>query len=1173
VRLKTLEIKGFKSFADKTVINLDNQVTGIIGPNGCGKSNIVDAIRWVIGEHKIRALRSQNLDDLIFNGSKSRNSSGLAEVSLTFENTKNLLPTEFNTVTISRKFFKNGESQYRLNDVNCRLKDITNLFMDTGVSSDSYAIIELGMVDDIIKDKENSRRRMLEQAAGISIYKTRRKEANLKLSATQQDLDRIEDLLFEISNNLRTLESQSKKAEKYFEIKSLYKDASIEYVKANLEDFNSTYQNLNNQQKTELDKTLSLEAEIGKEGAILEQHKLALIEKENQLQLLQRNFNQLIQNINGKENEKNLLSQKLEHLNELLKSTKESMLDAEKQNELISKSNIENVSKIEFEKNKLEQLIKDLEVTKKLLDEKRTQFDSQKNEVDKIQSNYQTLQIKGFDAEKIMAIAENNIINQERSIQQLEDDNTKKEQQITLLQSQLSEVENKSNEKENILAEMLKKQEEASAKILLSQEELENLRADQVEVNRNLDSKQNEFDLLKSLVDSLEGYPDSIKFLSKNNNWNAQAILLSEIFTVEDKYKLCIENYLERYLNYFVVENADEAYKAVDLLKAQKKGRAGFFILSELNENKKAEIKNTTLIAAKDLVKCNSKYENLINLLLENVFIASSENDTIDDANAVILNIEDGAFASKKIIVGGSVGIFEGNKIGRKSRLDSLKNIIDELQEKSTLLKSQIAATYEKISGYNKDLQEKEIALLKTELNGLHLALAKTTHQLEENQKQIAQANERTALLKNQLAETKNSISSTQDIFKETKQQLSFAFNELQSTKEKFAVAEADYNTANENYNQQHIVLTRQQSKINELSNELEIRKKQLDDLILKIEENTVKEKNTNQQLLETNESFKTTEELLFNLLKNKESDEKILSESDQEYYNFRNKIAELESILNKKRKTKEESETLLTSIKDKLTEMKIELTSMKERLHVEFKVNLEEVLTEARIGNQPLEELNEEVEKLKKRIQNLGEVNPMAVEAFKEMKSRFDFISEQKQDLVTAKENLMRTIEEVELTANQKLMDTFEQVRTNFIQVFQALFTKDDKCDMRLTDPNDIAETGIEIYAQPKGKNPKTITQLSGGEKTLTSTAFLFAIYLIKPAPFCILDEVDAPLDDANVEKFTNMIRKFSDNSQFIIVTHNKQTMSTVDVIYGVTMQEAGVSKLVPVDFRSLRN
>ena len=240
MRLKSLEIKGFKSFADKTLINLDNQITGIVGPNGCGKSNIVDAIRWVIGEHKIKTLRSDNLEDLIFNGSKTRNSSGLAEVSLTFENTKNLLPTEFNVVTISRKFYKNGESEYRLNDVTCRLKDITNLFMDTGVTSDSYSIIELGMVDDIIKDKENSRRRMLEQAAGISIYKTRKKEAKQKLDATEQDLNRIEDLLFEISNNLRSLESQAKKAEKYHSIKNEYKDDSVEFVKASLEDFNSS---------------------------------------------------------------------------------------------------------------------------------------------------------------------------------------------------------------------------------------------------------------------------------------------------------------------------------------------------------------------------------------------------------------------------------------------------------------------------------------------------------------------------------------------------------------------------------------------------------------------------------------------------------------------------------------------------------------------------------------------------------------------------------------------------------------------------------------------------------------------------------------------------------------------------------------------------------------------
>src|SRR3982751_1543026 len=283
MKLKQLEIKGFKSFADKTILNFDEGITGIIGPNGCGKSNIIDCIRWVIGEQKISQLRSENLEALVFNGSKTRSASGLAEVSLTFENTKNLLPTEFNIVTVTRRFFKNGESEYRLNDVVCRLKDIHNLFLDTGVSNDSYAIIELGMVDDIIKDKEGSRRKMLEQAAGISIYKTRKKEAKLKLDATESDLARIEDLLFEINNQLKSLESQAKKAEKYYEIKKDYKEVSIELAKAALEGFNITYRDLNEQQRNEIDKRMELEAALATEEAAIEKEKVHFIEKEKEL--------------------------------------------------------------------------------------------------------------------------------------------------------------------------------------------------------------------------------------------------------------------------------------------------------------------------------------------------------------------------------------------------------------------------------------------------------------------------------------------------------------------------------------------------------------------------------------------------------------------------------------------------------------------------------------------------------------------------------------------------------------------------------------------------------------------------------------------------------------------------------------------------------------------------
>ncbi|MBS1975057.1 MAG: AAA family ATPase, partial [Bacteroidetes bacterium] len=331
-------------------------------------------------------------------------------------------------------------------------------------------------------------------------------------------------------------------------------------------------------------------------------------------------------------------------------------------------------------------------------------------------------------------------------------------------------------------------------------------------------------------------------------------------------------------------------------------------------------------------------------------------------------------------------------------------------------------------------------------------------------------------------------------------------------------------------------------------------------------------------QLLQTDASIEesrlllgSSEEALLELMRRKDDEEKKLNEADQAYYNLRNTLSEKESALRHVVKEKEQVEHLLGEIKDKLNELKLQLAGMKERLHVEFKINLDNIIDEPRASESSAEELQEKSDRMKKRLENLGEINPTAIEAFQEMKKRYEFIIEQKTDLVSAKDNLLQTIEEVESTANKQFLDTFNKVRDNFQRVFKSLFTEEDTADMILENPEDLAETGIDIVAKPKGKRPSSITQLSGGEKTLTATALLFAIYLIKPAPFCILDEVDAPLDDANVSKFTNMIREFSGNSQFIIVTHNKMTMSSVDVIYGVTMQEPGVSRLVPVDFRNL--
>jgi len=469
VRLKSLEIKGFKSFADKTIVNFDDNITGIVGPNGCGKSNIVDSIRWVIGEQKISHLRSENLDSLVFNGSKTRSASGLAEVSLTFENTRNLLPTEFNTVTITRKFYKSGESEYRLNDVQCRLKDIQNLFMDTGISTDSYAIIELGMVDDLIKDKENSRRRMLEQAAGISIYKTRKKEARQKLDATEQDLARIEDLLFEINNQLKALESQAKKAEKYHEIKLDYREVSIELAKAALEGFNLSYNELTEQSETETDRKIKLEAEIAIEESNLEQEKLAFIEKEKALQTMQHAFNSLVENVRSRENEKSLAAQRLEHLKERETSIKEFLQKAEGQLKGFETSIEHTNQQVKDEELSLTGLTEQLDQMRKEVDSKRNVLDEKRRTLDSLRSEHQQIQRSQFDAEKKVAVADTSVQNLQRTIAQMEEERKLREQQRHHLDQDRILHEKELNIKKVDLEQLQQQQEYTKDQILQTQ--------------------------------------------------------------------------------------------------------------------------------------------------------------------------------------------------------------------------------------------------------------------------------------------------------------------------------------------------------------------------------------------------------------------------------------------------------------------------------------------------------------------------------------------------------------------------------------------------------------------------------------------------------------------------------------------------------------------------------
>jgi chromosome segregation protein len=1172
VRLKSLEIKGFKSFADKTIVNFDDNITGIVGPNGCGKSNIIDSIRWVIGEQKISHLRSENLESLVFNGSKTRSASGLAEVSLTFENTRNLLPTEFNTVTVTRKFYKSGESEYRLNDVTCRLRDIQNLFMDTGVSTDSYAIIELGMVDDIIKDKENSRRRMLEQAAGITIYKTRKKEAKSKLDATEQDLARIEDLLFEINNQLKSLENQAKKAEKYYEIKKDYREISIELAKAALEGFNLTYRELNQQAETETDRKIELEAIIATEEAQVEEEKLRFIEKEKALQLQQHHFNELLQELRSKENDKNLATQRLNFLRERETNLHEFLNRSEIQLKGLDESISFTSSQIQEEKQKLDALQQQLQQLKETVDANRKIFDEKRSGIEQLRSEIHNTQRNQFEAEKKVAVADTSIQNLQNAIEQIEEENEVRNSQLKQVEEELRVKEEEVEGRKTDLRQLQEQHERTKEQILQTQSDVEELRHELADENRKLDSKKNEHDLLKSLIDSMEGYPESVKFLHNNKSWNHTAPILSDIIYVKEEYRAAVENVLEPYLNYYIVNNLDEGLQAIHLLDNNKKGKANFFLLDKLNSGEvKHEHHPADTIKVMDVIEVDDQYQQLAEHLLGNVYIAENE-DALTNSNGSVILEKSGKYVKGKYsLTGGSVGIFEGKKIGRAKNLAKLRDEIVAQESAVSSLKARIQSKHNEVIAFNEQLKEHAIKKAQEDISTLTNQVFSLRNKIENFHSQHASALNRLEETQKALEATMLSIEGTRNEWMGLVTHLNELRDSLRNSEHDFKESEQAYNTALHEFNEFNMQVMRQQSKINALTQEAEFRTNQLNDLRMQVETNVSQLKQTTENIAQIDALLKKADEELVGLLKRKDEEEKALNEADQAYYNLRNALNEKESALRHKVKSREQIEHLLAEIKDKLNELKLQLAGMKERLSVEFRINLDDIIDEPRLSDTPVEELQEKAERMKKRLENLGEVNPTAIEAFQEMKKRYEFILEQKGDLVTAKQSLLQTIEEVEATANQQFLDTFNLVRENFRKVFKALFTEDDTADLILENPENLAETGIDIVAKPKGKRPSSITQLSGGEKTLTATALLFSIYLIKPAPFCILDEVDAPLDDANVGKFTHMIRKFSEDSQFIIVTHNKMTMNAVDVIYGVTMQEPGVSKLVPVDFRSL--
>ncbi|MDX1911945.1 MAG: chromosome segregation protein SMC, partial [Saprospiraceae bacterium] len=1068
MRLKSLEIKGFKSFANETVLHFNSDVVGVVGPNGSGKSNVVDAIRWVLGEQKSSQLRLDKMASVIFNGTKKRKEGQMAQVTLTFDNTKNVLPTEYTTVAISRILYRSGESEYRLNGVTCRLKDITSLFLDTGIGPDSYAIIALNMVEDMLSDREQARRKMFEQAAGVSKYKARKHETQQKLEATAADLDRVEDLLFEISDQLKKLEKQADRAQKYYELKAEYKNLSVELAVHNLARHKATYKELESQIAREEDNYRSTEAMARMLEADTEAKRKSHTDKETSLSEQQQDVNRLTGRIRGKENEKAMLEQKRSFVNNDLQRLNDQIAGGDQTLRALD-SEIEGYqTDLNYERNLEADYENALSDAQKNLEKVRSDHNLMKGNLDEFVKEQQGLEREIVELEKQKAIQTNQIENLRRDVERTLGDIAARREEMKVLEKNLAEQTKAESAQAAKIAELDAVENKRKTDLANAEQQQDSLAKKLADHNRALDARRNEHKLTKSMVESLEGFPESIKFLSQDKEWARRCPLLSDLLYVREEYRIVIENYLENYLNYYVVPNADEAMKAIGLLGQSQKGRANFFLLDAFRDYQAPLALLPGGIRAVDVVEVEAAYRPLIEFLLENVVISEETTPPVHTGNDMTVLAKTGAFVKRKFSMsGGSVGLFEGKKIGRKKNLEILETEIKKLEGTENQLNTQLSTLRTHISALrNADqsahLQREREALnrlsqekagMQAKRDNIAAFVANFDAQAGDANQRIAGLTESNALIEKQLAE-KNTAAEA------LRERLTNADGSFRDVAEQLSLASAAFN-------QKNIEFIRQQNKVTALRQELtfrENRRNELRQTLANAQTNLAR--NTDELNLIAEDIQRITAELTTAYAEKKEK-EASLSGVEQAYFKARNEIHELENKQRENFRKQQDLQVLVNRLKDKFNDVKFEITAIGERLRAEFGIGVNEVINQEPNPAYQRDTLERDVNNLKRRLDNYGEINPMAIEAYNEIKERHDTIAGQRDDILAAKENLVQTMKEIEETATARFLESFAQVRENFISVFRTLFTDEDTADLLLTNPDSPLDSDINIIAK----------------------------------------------------------------------------------------------------------
>ncbi|MBI5117145.1 chromosome segregation protein SMC [Candidatus Poribacteria bacterium] len=1182
--LKELELCGFKSFAHKTTLNLEKGISGVVGPNGCGKSNIGDAIRWVLGEQKMRVLRGQHMEDVIFSGSEDRHPLGMAEVSLVLDNSSGRLPLEYSEVSITRRLFRSGESEYYLNKLPCRRKDVVELLMGTGIGVDSYSLIEQGRIDLILSSKPEERRYIFEDAAGIMKYKTRKDAALRKMERADTNLLRLQDTIIEVRRRITSLKRQANAAQRYRQFRDDLRGLELRLALLKYRELDEEHNVLAARAKQLGDQLAEITARQSGEESDLEKDRMGMLELEKALSQARGHSRDLQSQIEKTESQIALLRERISAIDA---REKRDIADIEELDRSLETQTHDRASTEEKEREATGRVSE----AQRGLDEKEAQMAGLLQQLaagEKAIEELRSLQLeklnRKINLQNEINATETNIQSLSKRMAKLSERKVQVEQSVSQQENRLSETRFMIESLRAALASLGSELTSLNGTVAARHSELEMSVTRRDTARDSLASARSKLSSLEELRDKFEGYEDGVRaiMLAKQHG-DARAIgvlgPLADLVRANKEHEAALEAALGQRLQNIVVEDLDAARLCVQLLESSHAGRASLIPLGSFPTNghtaEPLSLFEAAGTRAIDLAHCDERIRPVIEKLLGSTFVVESLDAALAlapslDPRRDLVTLRGEAISSVGIITAGDTGKGRG-LLGRKNEIEELRDsigkntaVVETENAKIASLKNDIEQCHGLIQKLRTSVGSHEVELAKAERDQQQLSAGKQRDEQECDvleQERLLTAHESQELAKQQQYLMLR-IEQARIVEAETQEELKgagVALGEFRNRKDVLAAEIADFKV-----NLSSLQLTCQTFK-------REIHRLEAD--MLETARRISEKRNDVAEGARTRAAFaneiEDSRSAIQRIFEQKRTLDADIEKTDEQRRELFDRMKALDDSLKKTRALAHDVGAQHHQTEIALAQNEEKISFLKEKTIADYRLSMSEIAQEITVEeNFDPQAAADEAQRLRSKIESIGPVNLIAIEEFEELQQRYNFLIQQEADLRKAKEALLGIIKKINETTQTMFMETFEQIHGHFHEIFRNLFGG-GRATVQLIDPLNPLESGIEISVHPPGKKAQSISLLSGGEKALTAIALLFAIFKSRPSPFCVLDEVDAALDDSNILRFTRLVKMFSSDVQFIVVTHNKRTMELADVLYGVTMEERGVSQIVSVKFK----